>query len=370
MHKAAAHPAVRPAWSWLALILGWIVVAITTTADPQGNLFPILIVAVLIAAVLASVHHAEVIAHRIGEPYGTLVLAIAVTITELSLIVTLMLAGGEEAYALARDSVFAALMIAVTGIVGLCLFISGLKFGEVRFEGRGASAALSVLTALAVLTLVLPNYTERTKGPIFTPTQLAFVATVSLVLYLTFVFVQTVRHRNYFVLAADVEASDDDAVIHQPRPSARDAAIALALLLAGLVAVILLAEALAPTLDLTVAAIGAPSAVAGIAIASLVLLPEGLSAVRAARRNQLQTSLNLALGSVLASIGLTIPGVALFAWLSGEPLILGISPEHTVLLVLTLLVSTITLTSGRSTILHGAVHLTIFGTYLLLSFSP
>lgn len=360
-----AAPDVRPTWSWLAPVIGWIVVATTTTAA-HGDVVAALILAVLIGAVLASVHHAEVIAHRIGEPYGTLVLAIAVTIVELSLIVTLMLAGGEEAYALARDSVFAAFMIAVTGITGVCLFVSGLKYGEVKFDGRGASAALSVLAALTVLVLVLPNYTDRFAVPIFTPTQLAFVAGVSLILYLTFVFVQTIRHRNYFVVAVE----GGTPPIHTARPSGRDTAIALALLLVGLVAVVLLARDLAATLDSAVAAIGAPRAVAGIAIAALVLLPEGLSAVRAARRNQLQTSLNLALGSVLASIGLTIPGVALFAHVLHEPLILGISPEHTVLLMLTLLVSAITLTSGRSTILHGAVHLTIFGTYLLISFSP
>jgi Ca2+:H+ antiporter len=362
-----AASVARPAWSWIAPLIGWIMLAVAFGVGFQEGLFALAILAALVASVLASVHHAEVIAHRIGEPYGTLVLAVAVTIVELSLIVTLMLAGGEEAYSLARDSVFAAFMIATTGIVGLSLFAAGVRYGEVKFEARGAASALSVLAALAVLTLVMPNYTLHAAGPVFSPIQLAFVATVSLTLYLTFVFVQTVRHRNYFLSLPD--EVDEDAAI-AARPSRRDAGLALALLLFGLVAVVLLAKALAPTLDDVVAAAGAPRQVAGVAIAALVLLPEGLSAVRAARRNQLQTSLNLALGSALATIGLTIPGVAVFAHFLDEPLVLGISPEQTVLLTLTLLVSTTTLANGRSTILQGAVHLTIFVTYLLLSFVP
>jgi Ca2+:H+ antiporter len=275
-----------------------------------------------------------------------------------------MLAGGEEAYTLARDSVFAAVMIATTGITGACLLVSGIRFGEANFQARGASATLSVLATLAVLTLVLPNYTLHAAGPSFSPAQLAFVAVVSLLLYMTFLFVQTVRHRGDF-LGVDIETGHISA-----RPSNRDTITAALMLLVGLVAVVTLAKSLAPTLDNLVIEFGAPPAAAGVVIAALVMLPEGLSALRATRANRLQVALNLALGSALATISLTIPGVALASFIFDEPLVLGIGPEEIVLLVLTLLISSITLVTGRATILQGAVHLTIFAVFLLLSAIP
>jgi Ca2+:H+ antiporter len=354
--------ATLPHWTWAAPLAGWAMIGAEHALDLHGGWFAVLVLVVLIATVFACVHHAEVLAHVIGEPFGTLVLSVAVTIVELSLIITLMLAGGEEAFTLARDSVFAAFMIATTGIVGACLLASGLRYGEVGFQARGAGSALSVLAALATLVLVMPNYTLQTNGPVFSSLQLGAVAAVSLVLYLTFVFVQTVRHRAFFL-------SEDDAEHAEP-PTAAEGWRALAMLAVALVAVVLLAEALAPTLDALVAAAGAPRQVAGIAIASLVMLPEAMSALRAARMNRMQTSLNLALGSALATIGLTIPSVAILSEYLDEPLVLGISAEQTVLLLLTLLVSTLTLTQGRTTILQGAVHLTIFAVFLLLAFVP
>lgn len=353
-----------PRWSWIAPLLGVAGAAAALGLGMAGGWFAATILTVLIGAVLACVHHAETIAHRIGEPYGALVLAIAVTIVELSLIVTLMLAGGEEAYTLARDSVFAAFMIATTGITGACLLVSGIRYGEASFQARGASATLSVLATLAVLTLVLPNYTLRSAGPTFSPVQLAFVAVVSLLLYMTFLFVQTMRHRGDF-LGVDIETGH----IMAP-PGSRATLQAAALLLVGLIAVVLLAKSLAPTLDHIVVDLGAPPAAAGVAIAALVMLPEGLSALRATRANRLQIALNLALGSALATISLTIPGVALAAFILGEPLVLGIGPEQIVLLMLTLLVSAITLVTGRATVLQGAVHLTIFAVFLLLAAVP
>jgi Ca2+:H+ antiporter len=360
----SVHHHRLPIWSWALPVAGWGVIGIALGLGLNSGIFAVVILAALIGSVLASVHHAEVIAHRIGEPFGTLVLAIAVTVVELSLIVTLMLAGGEEAYALARDSAFAAFMIATTGIVGGSLLVAGMRYREGNFQGRGAATTLSALAALAVLTLVMPNYTTGAAGPVFTPKQLAFVAVVSLALYLVFVFVQTVRHRNYFLSEG---ADDENAGLP---PSRAQAIQSLALLLVGLVAVVVLAKSLAPALDATVVAMGAPRAAAGVAIAALVMLPEGLSALRAARANHLQTSLNLALGSALATIGLTIPGVAAASFIFDEPVILGIGPEEIVLLTLTLLISSITLVSGRATILQGAVHLTIFAVFLLLSFAP
>ena len=359
-----AKHATLPRWSWIAPVLGVAGAAAALGLGIHGGLLAVVILAVLIGAVLACVHHAETIAHRIGEPYGALVLAIAVTIVEVSLIVTLMLAGGHDAETLARDSVFAAFMIATTGITGACLLVSGIRFGEANFQARGASATLSVLATLAVLTLVLPNYTVNSVGPSFSPAQLTFVAVVSLLLYMTFLFVQTVRHRGDF-LGVDIDTGHIEA-----RPTNRQALQAAALLLVGLVAVVALAKSLAPTLDRLVGEFGAPPAAAGVVIAALVMLPEGLSALRATRANRLQIALNLALGSALATISLTIPGVALASFVLGVPLVLGIGPEEIVLLMLTLLISAITLVTGRATILQGAVHLTIFAVFLLLSAIP
>lgn len=360
---SAEQQHILPIWTWASPMAAWAMVGVAYGLGIEQGPVLALFVAALIATVLASVHHAEVVAHRVGEPLGTLVLSVAVTTVELSLILTLMLEGGAESFSLARDSLFAAFMIATTGIIGASLLIGGLRYGEAAFQARGANAALSVLGSLAMLVMVLPNFTIAAHGPIYSPLQMTFVAVVSLILYLTFVFVQTVRHPALFLPDGGVEGA-------ATRPSAAQTARAAGLLLAGLVAVVLLADSLAPALDDAVERIGAPASAAGVAIAALVMLPEALAAMRAARRNQLQVSLNLALGSALATIGLTIPGVAVASKLLGEPLVLGVDPEHMVLIILALLVSTMTLANGRATILQGAVHLTIFATFLLVSFQP
>jgi Ca2+:H+ antiporter len=261
--------------------------------------------AVLIAAVFAAVYHAEVIAHRVGEPFGTLVLAVAVTVIEVALIVSIMLGVAADKAGLARDTVFAVVMIVCNGIVGLCLLSGGVRHHEQGFQLQGASAALAVLAALTVLTLVVPNATTSAPGPVFSTSQLVFAGVISLVLYGSFVFVQTVRHRDYFL---PLEGGNEDA--HATPPSSNAALFSLALLLVALVAIVGLAKALTPAVENVILRLGAPKAVVGIAIAMLVLLPESLAAFRAARANRLQTSLNLALGSALASIGLTIPAVA------------------------------------------------------------
>jgi Ca2+:H+ antiporter len=320
--------------------------------------------AVLIATVFAAVYHAEVVAHRVGEPFGTLVLAVAVTVIEVGLIVSVMLGGGAETSGLARDTVFAAVMIVCNGIVGLCLLSGGVRHYEQGFQVQGASAALAVLAALTTLTLVLPNVTTTAAGPVFSTAQLIFAGAVSLVLYGSFVFVQTIRHRDYF-LPVDTEKGT-----HAPPPSNATAGISLFLLLASLVSVVGLAKVLTPTLESGVSRAGAPKAVVGIVIAALVLLPEGLAAVRAARANRLQTSLNLALGSALASIGLTIPAVAIVSIALAQPLALGLGLKEEVLLALTLLVGVVTLGTGRTTVLQGIVHLVILAAFLFLAVVP
>jgi Ca2+:H+ antiporter len=320
--------------------------------------------AVLIAAVFASVYHAEVVAHRIGEPFGTLVLALAVTIIEVALIVSVMLGVSADKAGLARDTVFAVVMIVCNGIVGLCLLWGGMRHHEQGFQVRGASAALAVLASLTILMMILPNYTVGTPGPAFSTSQLVFAAIVSLVLYGSFVFVQTLRHRDYFLPPGGGEEE------HASTPSTKVALISLGLLLVSLVAIVGLAKALTPSVENIIESLGAPKAVVGIAIAMLVLMPESLAALRAARANRLQTSLNLALGSALASIGLTIPAVAVVSIVLGQQLDLGLDAKEIVLLSLTLLVGVITLGTGRTTVLQGIVHLVIFAAFLFLSIVP
>lgn len=350
-----------PRWTLWAPIAAWLILGLSRFIP--GESFAIALIAVALAgSVFAAVHHAEVVAHRVGEPFGTLVLAVAVTIIEVALIVSVMLSSGPEKAGLARDTVFAAVMIVCNGIVGLCLLVGGWKHGEQDFQGRGANKALAVLASLSVLSLVMPNYLSAAPGPQFSTSQLAFAGVSSLVLYGMFVFVQTVRHRDYFLVPDTADES-----VHAVPPSSRTALTSLGFLFISLVAVVMLAKLLSPAVERGVAQLGAPEATVGIVIAALVLLPEGLAAVGAAGANRLQTSLNLALGSALASIGLTIPTVAaVFVW-TGQPLTLGVGPMETALLALTLLVSTLTLGTGRTTVLQGVVHLSLFAAYLFLS---
>jgi Ca2+:H+ antiporter len=350
-------------WTWIAPAAAWALIAASF-----GATMPILLLGtVLIATVLAAVHHAELVAHRVGEPFGTFLLAVAVTIIELGLIVTLMLAAGDSAATLARDTVFAAVMIISNGLIGACIFVGAIMHKEQVFKQTGVSASLATLCALTVLTLVLPNFTVSEPGPVYSESQLAFVAVVSFLLYATFVMVQTVRHRDYF-LPAKILAADED--IHAEPPTKNQTIFSAVTLILCLGAVVLLAKTLAPTIEAAVASAGAPRAVVGVIIAALVLLPESVAAVRAAMANRLQTSINLGLGSALATIGLTIPAVAALSLAIGLPITLGLDTKGMVLLFLTLLVTTLTLGTGKTTILQGAVHLLIFAVYLFTTIVP
>jgi Ca2+:H+ antiporter len=359
---ATNSAAGTPWWGWAWPVLGWLVLVVTTVIGNDGALGAAA-GAALIATVFAAVYHAEVVAHRVGEPFGTLVLAVAVTVIEVALIVSIMLGGGEDAARLARDTAFAAVMIICNGIIGLCLLAGGVRHHEQGFQVHGANAALAVLAALTTLTLVLPNYTTTTVGPVFSSSQLVFVGIVSLVLYCAFVFVQTVRHRDYFLMPG----TDED--VHAP-PPVSTALVSAGLLLASLVAVVGLAKVLQPVVAAGITRVGAPKAVVGIVIATLVLLPEGLAALRAARLNRLQTSMNLALGSALAGIGMTIPAVVAVSLAIGAPLELGLGGKEQVLLALTLLLGVVTLGTGRTTVLQGIVHLVVFAAFLFLALVP
>ena len=352
-----------PWWAWAWPVLGWVILA----AVALGGIGSILAAAAgvgLVLTVFAAVYHAEVVAHRVGEPFGTLVLAVAVTVIEVALIVSVMIGSAGDKSGLARDTVFAAVMIICNGVVGLCLLVGGVRHYEQGFQALGASAALAVLAALVTLTLVLPNFTTTTPGPLYSSPQLIFAGVVSLVLYGAFVFVQTVRHRGYFLTDSEEEAA------HEALPSGPAALGSLALLLVSLVAVVALAKALTPMVEATIDRFGAPKAVVGVIIATLVLLPESLAALRAARLNRLQTSMNLALGSALASIGLTIPTVAFVSIAMAQPLALGLGAREEVLLAVSLFVAVLTLGTGRTTVLQGVVHLIILATFLFFTVVP
>ncbi|MFC8448592.1 calcium:proton antiporter [Kitasatospora sp. NPDC057223] len=355
-------------WTVTVPLLALVALALT-----WGRSLPGVVVAVvgvfLAGAVLAAVHHAEVIAHRVGEPFGSLVLAVAVTIIEVALIVTLMAGAPEKNATLARDTVFAAVMITCNGILGLSILLTALRHRVAVFNAEGTGAAFATIATLATLSLVLPTFTTSTPGPQFNTAQLTFAAVASLGLYGLFVATQTLRHRDYFLqVTPEGEVLDEDD--HGELPSSRAALTSLALLGVALAAVVGLAKVVSPTIESVVADAGLPASVVGVVIALLVLLPETIAALRAAAGNRVQTSLNLALGSALASIGLTVPAVAVASvWLSG-PLVLGLGPTHMVLLALTVAIGTLTVIPRRATPLQGAVHLSVLAAYLVLAVSP
>ncbi|HWK96258.1 MAG TPA: ionic transporter y4hA [Pseudolabrys sp.] len=353
-----------PRWTWIWPAAAFATLAAIVLAG-SGAVLSALAGIVLFGTVFAAVYHAEVVAHRVGEPFGTLVLALAVTVIEATLIVSVMIAAPAEKAGLARDTVFAAIMIVCNGIVGACLLMGGARHREQGFQVQGASAALAVLVALAGLTLVLPNYAEGALGPRYSTSQLVFAGIVSLILYCSFVFIQTIRHRDYFL-----PLETDNEEVHAPPPTAKATAFSAGILVLSLVAIVALAKVLTPAIELGIATLGVPKAVVGIVIAGLVLLPEGLAALNAARNNRLQTSLNLALGSALATIGLTIPAVVVVSVVLQQPLELGLGAKDQVLLVLTLALGIITLGTGRTTMLQGIVHLLIFAVFLFFAVVP
>lgn len=367
---AHSHDRV-PLWTSAIPIAAFVGLSLILTGTVYSGSAPVLVLAALFlgGSVFAAVHHAEVLALRLGEPFGSILLAVSVTIIEVALIVSILLSDAPGSSAVARDTVYAAVMIVLNGIVGLCLVVGSIRHREQSFRIDGAAATLSVLCTLAIVALVLPNYTLATRGPTYGPQQLLVVGVVSLILYMTFVFVQTVRHREYFLELSTLPEHSSVPLAQQP--SNRIAAASLVLLLLSLVAVVLLAKVLSKPLDAAIVGAGLPPSFVGVVIAAIVLLPEGMAALKAAHANRLQSSVNLALGSALASIGLTIPTVAVVSLALDRPLELGLNGEHTVLLVMTLVISFLTLgTTGRTNLLQGAVHLVIFAIFLLLSAIP
>jgi Ca2+:H+ antiporter len=363
------HSARTPVWSWALPIAGLLLFAGATIAefgenfasDPLGLAIAIALVPMLIGAVFAAVYHAEEVAHVTGEPVGTLVLTIAVTVIELALIVSLMLTG-KAAPTLVRDTVFSVVMIITTGLVGLCIVVGGLRYREQKFDVTSAKIYLAMLIVLTTLSIILPNYTSSAPGRFYSTSQLAFISVAIIALYGVFLFTQTVRHRDYFT--GDREEPDEPATNHGR------VVVSIAYLCIALTAVVLLAKLFAIEINAGVAAVGAPPGVSGVIIALIVLMPEAIAAVRAAMRDDLQKSINLVLGSSLATIGLTIPAIAGANIFLQKPLILGLDQRDLTLVVMTLAASMLTFGTGRTNVLFGFLHLVIFGTFLFLAFVP
>ena len=360
-------PMPRSAWIFPALSIllfaGVTALGYSFALSAAGVAFAALLLVILFGTVFAAVHHAEVIAERIGEPYGTLLLTLAVTIIEVALIATIML-GEKTVTTLARDTVFAVVMIVCNGLVGICILAGGLRYREQDIQVTGSSLYLSVLVVLATITLIMPNYTLTTPGPVYSAGQLGFVSIVTILLYAVFLYTQTIRHRNYFVSELTGAAADGTHL------SNRTIFLSTVLLLVSLLAVVLLAKKFSQVVDAGAAVIGAPPAFAGILVALLILLPESVAAVGAARKNDLQKSINLALGSSLATIGLTIPAVAVAAYALDKQLVLGLPAHGMVLLGMTFILGMLTLGTGRTNILFGLVHLVVFAVFLFLVFMP
>lgn len=358
-----------PYSAWIFPALGMVLFGVVTASgysfapSAVGWLFAAVLLVVLFGTVFAAVHHAEMIAERIGEPFGTLLLTLSVTVIEVALIATIML-GDKPAPALARDTVFAVVMIVCNGLVGLCIFIGGLRYREQDVQVTGANLYLSVLFVFATITLVMPNYTLTAPGPVYSMSQLVFVSVVTVLLYAVFLYTQTIRHRDYFVGAAN------EAAAHGEMISDRMLALSIGLLLVALLAVVLLAKKFSVVVDVVTAKIGAPPAFAGVLVAVLILLPEGVAAISAARKNDLQKSINLALGSSLATIGLTIPAVALAAYALDKQLVLGLGNQEMLILLLTFMLSMLTFGTGRTNILFGMVHMVVFAVFVFMVFVP
>ena len=363
-------------WTTVVPVVAMVALLSTWSLHPSDPFVLTVLAALLVGAVLSAVHHAEVIAHRVGEPYGSLILAVAVTVIEVGLIVMLMTSGSESTSTYARDTVFAAVMITLNGIVGASLLVGALKHRLVSFNPTGTGSALSTVVALAGLALVLPGFTTSGEGLTYSASQLAFAALASATLYVSFVLTQTGQHRDFFLpVSADEYGRmtgilDEDGDDHADPPSAAVAWRSLALLLAALVSVVGLAKLLSPTIEDAVKALDLPYAVVGVVIALMVLAPESIAAIRNASRDRVQISLNLAYGSAMASIGLTVPTIAIaMIWIDG-PLELGLEQTHIVLLALSVIVAVLTVVQGRAKALQGIVHLVLFAAFLFLSLFP
>lgn len=337
----------------------------------SGFIFIWLLVAIIVAA-FAVVHEAEELAHLLGEPLGTLILTLSIVIIEVALISAVML-GAKDAPTLARDTMFAVLMIVMNGVVGFGLLVGGLRHHEQTYNLQGAAAYLAILVPLTLIALVLPNFTVSTSDGTLTTTQGVFFSVFTIVLYGLFLVLQTGRHRGFFIgpnLDEGKHIAGTDALPPDGAASGAQIVKHIVLLIANILPIVLLAKGLAGVIDYGIAALSAPIALGGILIAMIVFTPEGISAFRAILADDLQRAVNLCLGAAASTLGLTIPAVIFISLYTGKTIVLGLSSINMVLLAMTLFVSAITFSNIRTTMLEGAVHLTIFLVFLTLVFSP
>lgn len=334
-------------------------------STPPDRFWFVVVTIVLVGGVLSAVHHVEVVADYVGRVWGAIILALAVTIIEVALIVSIMLASPQSAATLGRDTVFAAVMITTNGIIGVAVFAATLRAPTSSFNSEGSGAALGAIATIATLSLVLPTFTRSTEGPTLTSPQLVFVALVSLGIYAMFLYVLTVRNREHF---EDTE-HPGGAVAHHV-PSRRQFVESFIFLMLALASVIGLAKVMSPGIEGAVREANLPISFVAVVIALVILLPEGIAAVRFARAGNLQSSFNLGYGSALASIGLTVPALAIVSLTTDTTLLLGLGMSEIVLLLLTLMVSTVTVSSHRTTLFQGGLHIVIFAAFLFLSVSP
>lgn len=346
---------IFPTIAWILLFTGLI---------NSSWVFQVGATILLIFCVMSAVHHSEIVAIRVGEPYGTIILAVAVTVIEVSIIVSLMISGGEDTILLARDTVYSAVMLILNGMIGLCLFIGGWKFHEQNFSKHSASIALVCLVSIVMLTLVFPTFTTSIKGPFYSTSQLVFVSAACLVIYAFFLIAQTTRHRNYFLV------NEKENELLPVTINNRILYLSLVFLLVSLGIVVLLAKTLSPAIEKIIIDKELPKALVGIIIAAVILLPEGVAAAIAAAKNQLQTSINLALGSALASIALTIPAVAVVCHLLDIKIALGLDIKSIFLLALSVFIVMLSLASGRTNMVYGVVLIINLFAFIFLVIFP
>lgn len=352
-------------WTIIIPIIAWIL--FFSGLIYENDLFKILASVLLILSVMTAVHHSEIIAERVGEPYGTIILAISITVIEVSIIISLMMSEGGEAITLARDTVYSATMLILNGIVGLCLLIGSLKHYEQDFSKPSVTIALVSLVSIIVFTLVFPTFTDSVGGSFYSTPQLVFASMACLVIYGFFLFAQTRKYRQYFLTVGKDENEDKAKPI---KIGNRVFATSLVFLLVSLGVVVLLAKTLSPTIESIIIGYNLPKALVGVVIAAIILLPEGIAAIIAAKNNRLQTSLNLSLGSALASIGLTIPSVAAVCIIFDIPIILGLDIKSIILLALSVFTVMLSLSGGRSNIVYGVVLLVNLFAFIFLMIYP
>lgn len=322
---------------------------------------------IMLWASFSVVRHADALAIKLGEPYGTLILTISVISIEVIMVSAVMLTGADNP-TLGRDMIFSVLMIVLNCLIGFSLLLGGLRHSEQDYNLRGANTYLAVLIPLAVLGLILPNYTKSVSEASFSYMQAIFFIAINLGLYIVFLVIQTIRHRDFFICRVETSEGEVNSDDHHEGIVIHSIGFHAILLAAYMLPIILLSKKMAGLIEYGISEIGAPAALGGLLVAILVLSPEGLAAIKSALADKIQRSINIGLGSALATIGLTIPAVLIIGMFTGKSVILGIDSLDTVILLLTIIASIINFSSGRSNMIQGLIHLILFATYLILIF--